>query len=241
MLVNSRGIVLNALKYNDDTVIAQVLTERGGYRSFAVRVKHGRRTKAEHVFFYPLSLVELTWEERTTSGLVKPKMVAPAAPLTTIAVDPRKTTIAMFLGEFMYHALRSEPCSQEIFSYVYNSVLWLDLQNRNFANFHIVFLLKLTRFLGFFPKVPNYTPGAFFDLQIVNFCALQPSHNNYLQPSDAQLIPRLLKMKYENMHLFHFSGAERNRFLTIINDFYRIHVSGFPELKSLAVLRDLYQ
>ena len=47
-------------------------------------------------------------------------------------------------------------------------------------------------------------------------------------------------MRYENMRLFRFSGQERNRILGAINDFYRLHVPGFPELKSLSVLRDLF-
>jgi DNA repair protein RecO (recombination protein O) len=240
MLLKSRGIVLNTLKYNDETLIAQVLTEEVGYRTFSVRISRGRKTRSAHIFFYPLSLIELTWEERPNAKLVNPKTVSTSSPLVSIPLDPPKVTVAMFLGEFMNYALRSEPSSPELFAYLYNSILWLDAQGQRYANFHLVLLLRLTRFLGFFPERPQYIPGGYFDLQSASYTQFRPSHNNYLEPGEAQLIPTLLRMKYENMHLFHFSGAERNHFLSVINHFYRIHVPNFPELKSLAVLRDFY-
>ena len=44
----------------------------------------------------------------------------------------------------------------------------------------------------------------------------------------------------ETMHLFAMSRAERNRCLTIINDYYRLHLPNFPLLKSLDVLKELF-
>ena len=240
MLLKSRGIVLNTLKYNDETLIAQVLTEEVGYRTFSVRISRGRKTRSVHIFFSPLSLLELTWEERPNAKLVSPRTVSTSSPLVSLPLEPPKVTIAMFLGEFLNYALRSEPSSPDLFSYLYNSILWLDAQDKRYANFHLVFLLRLTKFLGFFPERPLYISGGYFDLQTASYTQFRPPHNDYLEPREAQLIPTLLRMRYENMHLFHFSGAERNHFLSVINDFYRIHIPNFPELKSLAVLRDFY-
>ena len=241
MLSKSRGIVLNTLKYNDETLIAQVLTEEVGYRTFSVRIARGRKIRSTHIFFFPLSLVELTWEEKPNAKLVTPKTVSVSTPLVSIPLEPQKVTIAMFLGEFLNHALRSEPSSPELFAYLYNSILWLDAKSNRYANFHLVFLLRLTKFIGLFPERPLYIPGGYFDLRTASYTQFRPTHNDYLEPREAQLIPTLLRMRYENMHLFNFSGSERNHFLAVINEFYRIHIPNFPELKSLAVLRDFYE
>ena len=101
MLLKSRGIVLNALKYNDETLIAQVLTEEVGYRTFSVRISRGRKTRSAHIFFFPLSLVELTWDEKPNARLVSPKTVSTSSPLISLLLEPPKVTIAMFLGEFL--------------------------------------------------------------------------------------------------------------------------------------------
>ena len=47
-------------------------------------------------------------------------------------------------------------------------------------------------------------------------------------------------MNYDNMHLYKFSRGQRRRCLEVINDYYRLHLPGFGELKSLDVFRELF-
>ncbi len=42
----------------------------------------------------------------------------------------------------------------------------------------------------------------------------------------------LLRLSYETMHLYTMSRLDRNRCVEVILQYYRIHVPGFPELKS---------
>ena len=49
-----------------------------------------------------------------------------------------------------------------------------------------------------------------------------------------------MRMNYETMHLFGMSRAERTRCLTTINDYYSLHLPDFPILKSLEVLKELF-
>lgn len=42
------------------------------------------------------------------------------------------------------------------------------------------------------------------------------------------------------MHLFAMSRAERSRCLELINEYYRLHLPDFPVLKSLEVLKELF-
>ena len=108
-------------------------------------------------------------------------------------------------------------------------------------SFHLVFLLRLTRFLGFMPNVETTQPGYYFDLRSSDFTAEQPLHPDFLEPRDAALVPLLMRMRYDNMRFFKFSGADRSRMLEYINLYYRLHLPSFPELKSLAVLKELFR
>jgi DNA repair protein RecO (recombination protein O) len=67
-----------------------------------------------------------------------------------------------------------------------------------------------------------------------------PESGAFLKPDEAARVQMLLRMNYETMHLFSMSRAERNRCLTIINDYYRLHIPDFPVLKSLEVLKELF-
>ena len=50
----------------------------------------------------------------------------------------------------------------------------------------------------------------------------------------------LFRLSYETMHLYTMSRLDRNRCVEVILQYYRIHVPGFPELKSFSVLQELF-
>lgn len=238
--MKSGAIVLHALRYNDEQLIVHLLTEQAGAMSMLVRVSHSRRTSVNHALFQPLSILDIEWEERPKADLQRPKAARTAIHFKSLPYDPHKSAIALFLAEFLHYAVRREPESANLYEYVVRSVVWLDTCERGFANFHLVFLLRLTRFLGFMPNVEDYREGSFFDLRASAFTTVQPLHPDYLSPQDAAIVPKLLRMRYGTMHVFKFNGAERSRLLETVNTYYRLHVAGFPELKSLAVLKDLF-
>ena len=149
--------------------------------------------------------------------------------------------MALFLSEFLYYAIKSEPDAHAIFDYLERSLEWLDTAEHGFSNFHLVFLLRLTRFLGFAPNIHHATPGCYFDLRASCFTEQVPAHPDFLSAADSALIPKLMRMSFANMHVFKFSGAERSHLLENINTYYRLHLPDFPELKSLAVLKELFQ
>ena len=239
MLLSSRCIVLHTLRYGDESIIAHVLTEAAGCITFIIRVTHARRARSPHVFFQPFALLDIAWEDHPRASMQRPKSVSVATPLVSIPYEMGKRGIALYLAEFLHHALRSEPASPSLFAYIYHSIEWLDATQGSVANFHLVFLLRLTRFLGLFPEVRTVLPNAYYDLDTCTFTALKPAHPHFLTPDEAARLPLLLRMRYETMHLFVLSAAERSRFLDLVGAYYQLHCPGFPELKSLQVLRQL--
>ena len=63
-----------------------------------------------------------------------------------------KIAVVLFLSEVLSSALREEEANTSLFQYLTNSLSWFDMQD-NLANFHILFLLSLTKHLGFYPDV----------------------------------------------------------------------------------------
>lgn len=239
--MHSRAIVLHTLKYNDESLIANLLTEEQGRVGMMVRISRSKRAAVRHTLFQPLAVLEVEWDERPRATLQRPRAVQTALPLATVPYDARKAAIALFLAEFLNHAVQAEPDAHGLFNYIVRSVEWLDTCPAGFANFHLVFLLRLTRFLGFMPNVDDAAAGDCFDLRASCFTAAQPLHPDFLPPADAALVPKLMRMGYDNMRFFRFSGAERSRLLGYINTYYRLHLPDFPELKSLAVLKAIYE
>lgn len=240
MLITSRAIILSIVRYSDDSLIADSFTEEQGRVGFLVKISRSARTAVRHTLFQPLAVLEITWDHRVGTGLVRPKSVRSALPFASLPYDPYKSAMGLFIAEFLHHALRSEPASTHLYNYIEQSINWLDTCTRNFSNFHLVFLVRLTYFLGISPNVEHPERYKFFDLRAGSFVTDRPNHVDYLVDPEAQFIPMLLRMRYETMHIFHFNGAERTRLLRYINTYYRLHLEGMPDLKSLDVLSEVF-
>ena len=235
------GIVLHTLKYNDTSNIVDIYTEQVGRASFLVKIPRSRKSGVSSVFFQPLSMVELEADVRPTSNLHRIREAKQLYPFRSLPYHPYKSCIAMFLAEFLYRALKEEASNEPLFAYLTYSIRWLDeCEGRPFSNFHLVFLMRLSRFLGLYPNVEDYTEGCYFDMLNACFTPFLPKGGAFLKPDEASRIRLLLRMNYETMHLFGMSRMERNRCLMVINDYYRLHIPDFPLLRSLDVLKELF-
>lgn len=241
MLQKTVGIVLHSLKYNDTSNIIDIYTEHMGRAAFIVSVPRSRKAAVKTVLFQPLSIVEFEADFRPNATIYKIKEAKSFYPFTSLPYDPFKSAIALFLAEFLYRAIREETENRPLFAYLQHSIVWLDTSSEGYANFHLVFLMRLSRFLGLYPNLDDYSRGDYFDLLNACFTPLRPQiHSSYINPDEAGRLSQLMRMNYETMHLFGMNRTERARCLTIINDYYRLHLPDFPVLKSLAVLQELF-
>ena len=98
----------------------------------------------------PLSLLDMELDVRPRVQLQQVRNVRMLQPYGSLPFEPAKTAVVMFLSEFLYHALRGEQQPDEqLFDYMKHSFLWLDTAQERYANFHLVFLMHLSRFLGY--------------------------------------------------------------------------------------------
>lgn len=251
MIETHQIIVLNTLKYADDKIIVNALSRSAGRVSLLVRVSHGghRSSAVRHTLFQPMSLLEVQWEATPRTTLFKPKAARAFVPLLSLQTDPIKATVAMFLAEFLGYVTRSSFDGGLLFDYISYAMRWLDTAERDYANFHIVFLLRLSRFFGIAPdEHPDRrnADGAassfrYFDLQEGEYRSTQPSHSYYIYAREAALLPTLMRLNFATMHRFKASGAERSRILALIVTFYRLQLPDIPEPKSLEVLQTVFQ
>ena len=241
MLQKTLGIVLRTLKYKDTSIIVDIYTEVSGRASFLVSVPRSRKAAMKPALFQPLALMELEADFRPNATIYKVKEAKSFYPFASLPYDPYKSAIALFLSEFLCRAVREETENRPLFAYLQHSIIWLDECRAGFANFHLVFLMRLSRFLGLYPNLEDYAAGDYFDLQNACFTPLRPSlHSNYIAPEEASRLIMLMRMNYETMHLFAMNRIERARCLMIMNEYYRLHLPDFPVLKSLEVLQALF-
>ena len=235
----SRGIVLRTVKYGDNRLIVDLLMRDGGRVAVAVRAGGGGKGRRHRQLFQPLSILNMEYRYASHRQIATASEVEMAEVYGSLPFDGVKMSIAFFVAEFLLAATRDQHTDPNLYDYVERSLLWLDMAERGVSNFHLMFMMHLTHFLGFMPDVSSWHNGALFDMREGRFCMSVPLHRDFLNADEARRMMTLMRMSAQNMHLFRMTRAERNRTTDLILQFYHIHLPAFHELKSLAILREL--
>lgn len=236
MLVKTKAIVLSALRYQDKSLIVKCFTESDGLKSYYVRDAFtSKKSSQKTVYFRPLTILEIEASHKNKGTLEYFKEVRLAHPYFSITTDITKTTIAIFVSEMLHHSIKEEEKNQGLYSFLETALLWLD-SHEEVVNFHLILLLEVTKFLGFYPDSTNdehvffeMTEGVFVPYASVSCLSIEES----------QLLKRLMPLRFDNnVKLFHVS--ERQQLLKILLDYYSCHLDGFKRPKSLDVLKEVF-
>ena len=241
MLIKTEAIVLRHVKYGDSRMIVDLFTREAGRVSFATSVSGASKASAaRRRLFVPLALLDVECDIRQGRSLQTFKSAHILYPLTSLSSDAYKLSIALFIADFLCHALRGEQRNEPLFDYIADSLQWLDSRAEGFSNFHLVFLMRLSLFLGFYPNLEDYADGCSFDMRAGCFCMSAPMHADVLPPQEAAVIRTMMRMNFSTMHLFRLSREQRNRLVEVVVRHYRLHIPSFPELRSFDILRELF-
>jgi len=240
MIFSTKGIVLHRFKYSDSKIISKIYTEEFGlqaYLIFASDSKKGRLTKS---LLQPMFLLEMEVYHNETSKLQKIKEISNHFPFSTIPFDIQKSTVGLFLAEFLIKILEENEPDEQFFEFLLNSITIFDSIKENFQNFHLIFLLKMSKFLGIKPE-NNFAPEkSIFDMEAGRFIIGIPSHKYYADQKLSLLLNKLLDADFESMQTININNTERRSLLSIIIDYYTLHLGKPGQMKTLKVLRQIF-
>jgi len=240
MTIKTEAIVLHSLRYGEQRLIVDMFTVEGGRLSFMVNIPKGRYGGMGKQLFQPLTILEITAETAAHGQLHKLKTAHVAVPYLSLPFSAVKLSLSLFLSDFLYQALKGEQQNIPLYMYIKDSLMWLDACDKPVANFHLVFMLRLAQFIGFAPNTEGYAVGNVFDLRACSFSSTVPAHPDFIAASEAAVINKVMRMNYATMHLFRFTREERNRLVDMLVRYYCIHLPDFAPLRSLPVLRELF-
>ena len=236
MLIKTKAIVISSLRYQEKSLVVKCLTESDGLKSYFIRDAFSSRKSSQKIaFFQPLNIIEIEAVHKNKGRLEYFKEVKLAHPYHTVNSDITKTTLAIFLSEILHHSIKEEEKNQSLYSFLETALLWLDTHNE-VANFHLILMMEITKFLGFFPD-SSQNDYSFFEMTEGIFT---PYHSiSCLTLEETSLLKRLMDLKFDNSgKSFHVS--ERQALLKILLDYYAFHLDGFKRPKSLEVLKEVF-
>ena len=237
-VVTTKAIVLSALKYGDTSLIVKCYTQEEGIKTYMVRgVLKPKKKGITAAYFQPLTQLKIVANHNTKNTLNSLKEVQVYQPYRTVYSNIVKQSVVLFLSEVLSNAIQEEEQNTTLYEYLETALQWLDLHD-NVANFHLLFLLNLTGFLGFYPDLSDTKKNGFDLLEGVysdNY-----ANKNVIYKNDFYQFKKLLGINFDAIQEVSFSKEERQVVLQIIIQYFKLHLGNFRNPKSLQVLETVF-
>lgn len=236
MLISTKAIVLSAVKYQDKALIAKCFTREEGLQSYFIpNAFSTKKSNQKIAYFQPLTLLQIVAQHKKKGSLEYIKEMQISHLYHSIHTSIVKSSIVLFLSEVVSQCIKEETSNKELFDFLESAFIWFD-DAQETVNFHLIFLSKLTQFLGFFPDLNNSNAIYFDKLEGVftnHFSA------NTLDSNESLLIKNLFELNFQSNEI-KISNSQRHYLLTLLMDFYALHIDGFKKPKSLEVLSAVF-
>ena len=238
MQVTTKAIVISSLKYGDTSLIVKAFTESDGLKSYLLKgVMASKRGKLKVAHFQPLTQLELVAVHRNKGTLESIREVKVYYPYNSIYTDIAKNAMTQFLAEMLHNCIHEEERNQKLYHFLETTLQWLDAHD-NIANFHLFFLLSLTKYLGFYPDT-KHLGHPYFDLLEGEFVQA-PTLNPMMSAEVLEYFQRFLNSDFGNIGQIKMKKVERQLLLEQMVSYFELHLQGFRKPRSLAVLHEVF-
>ncbi|MEN8124638.1 MAG: DNA repair protein RecO [Bacteroidota bacterium] len=238
MLVNTKAIVLTSIKYGEADLIVKCYTDVGIKTYILKRIFRSKSNKLKVGYFQPLTLLDITANHNNKGNLNSIREARTSYIYTSIPNNIIKQTIVIFLSEVLSSAICEEDKNPALFDYISTTLKWLDTHDHT-TNFHLLFLLNLTKHLGFYPKIKNKESN-YFNLQEGQFSNSKPEQN-YLFGENLNAFKTLIGTNFDVLEKLKFNARSRQMILEFLVSYYELHLPGFKRPKSLLILKEIYK
>ena len=235
-------IALRTIKYDDRRSIVTAWSAERGRVGFLVPAGASREARRRRALMMPMSLFEGEADVRPGRDLLSLRDLRPSRVLSSLSFNPAKAVVAMFLAEVLEKALRDTPPEPLLTDFIFSSVEALDSVDRpvGVANFPLVFLFRLGRFLGIEPDTGSWSPGKVFDLTGGRFRSSAPTQGRWIGADEARVVWLLGRLDYDKASRLGLPRALRRQALDTILEYYTIHYTNLSDLKSLPVVKEIF-
>jgi DNA repair protein RecO (recombination protein O) len=240
MLAATEGIVLHHIKYGESSVIATIVTLEFGRQSYMVNATRSRKAKSKAGLLQPLFLLDLEVYQKQGRDIQRIKAFKSLNAYQNIPFDIAKSTQAIFLSEILYKTIHEEESYPELYNFIKSALLYFDLMEDGWQNFHLYFLFRLTEYFGFLPDTTRVGFQSWFDLKKGALTSFEPSHPLFANKDVTNKLVELSFLKINELDTYRISRNMRDSLLQTLTDYYQLHFENLGELKTLKVLRDVF-
>lgn len=236
MRVADKAIILQSIRHGDNKHILKLYTKHNGLITAVATVGRSASSKVKPGSILPLNLVDLQLILKQNKEIHQLTEASCYAVHTEISGSLSRLSIAQFLNEVLVRTLKEQAPNTHLFEFIETCFRFLNDSESGYGNLHLYFLAELTKYLGHEPQNNYSFDNPFFDCREGRFTSLSLAMPLGLDRESSLLFSQFLKI---NALKEPISTGQRDVLLEALLAYYRLHVPGFNEVRSLEVLREV--
>lgn len=236
------AIVLDITRHNDKLDIVTLYSRTRGRISFLSATGSGKSQRLRQSRLQPLAIIDTDVKFNPAAELQRLGQFSLHNVWHDLYFHPIKRMIVLFISEFLNKFLRASMPDEALWDFIFRSLVLLDNMTEGIADFHIAFLSSLLPFAGIQPDFSDYENGDAFNMESATFFA--PTHHdtrNYiLSPMEAKMAALICRINFYNIRVLKLDRQRRIAILQRLLQYYSIHFPGSGNLKSLDIIREIF-
>lgn len=234
-MLTVKGIVVRTIKYGETSLILDLFTEEKGLISCIAGGIRKKRSTMPPAAFQLLQVIRATIYFKDNERLSRIKEVQPIALHHQLIDDPVKRVIVLFLAELLQKSVKEKEAREDLFHFLTTQLAHLNNLTDHIANFHLLFMLELSRYLGFYP-IQNYNEDlVYFDVIDGQF-VMKPDARRTLSDEESRDLNKLFALSIDDLSIANLSNNDRRSILQSMIKYYQSHIEGFGEMKSPKII-----
>ena len=236
---NTRALVIKSIKNGESSLIVSCYLEDIGLKSFIIKGVFGvKKSKFSKALFFPLNLININYVHNNKSlGYIKE--AKSEVFYESLYSNIQKSSVIVFLSEVVNGVLKEDiGQNKSLFNFMINSLSWydkIDICN----NFHIKFMIELSRFIGFYPNINSQEDDSFCLLSGTTTSIR--SSEKIISGQDFKVFKQILGTKFEDLYMIELSNELRIKMLNYLIDYYSLHLQLFKTPKSIDVFAKIFK
>lgn len=239
MIEKVEGIVLRNIKFSDNSLIIHLFTRERGRISCMVKRARSKRTGFAPSFFHPFNFLQAEVYYNPKKEIHTLKEVCLKQSFSSFINDPNQIAVVMFLSEVLNKSIRYQHTDKQLYDFLENTIFRFNEETHSTANFHIFFMIELSKFLGFYP-VNNYSVSEnYFDILNAQFVSAS-SGTQTMDEETSGILFKFMNLTTGNWWEIPLHGELRRKMIESLLNYYTLHTGTNMDVKSLNVFAEVF-
>jgi len=236
----SNGIVVRAVKYGESSLILEILTEYNGLSSFIVSgVRKAKKNTSS--LYHPMQQLDIVHYPAKGESLARIKEVKLSVHYHNLLSDVPSTALANFLIECVQKVAKEKDIKSRFYSFLKDSLDYIDANPRGIQNFHLYFITTLTELCGYEIE-NNYSDSLpYFDIRSGRFGSHEVVFDGYQPtPVGGHLLSTIINEEWDTLQSLTVGKEQRYEYIEMMLLYFQYHVPGFTRPKSIDVFKVVF-